>query len=162
VAVDKTLARALRKSATPAEKVLWERLRGRQLVNLKFLRQVPIGPFVADFCCRDRRLIVELDGEIHDGDQQTARDHGRDAYLQGQDYVVLRFPNEQVFSDIESVLREICDVTLMAKPHWNRSSVSKSKAQPSSRSPSSPGEGGAEGAGEEGRGDEGLGWGRSG
>ncbi|HEV7784341.1 MAG TPA: endonuclease domain-containing protein [Thermoanaerobaculia bacterium] len=67
MAVDKTLARTLRKSATPAEKVLWERLRDRQLVNLKFLRQVPIGPFVADFCCRDRRLIVELDGEVHDG-----------------------------------------------------------------------------------------------
>ena len=119
--VDKTLARALRRSATPAEKALWERLRGRQLAELKFLRQVPIGPFVADFCCRDLRLVVELDGEVHSTAQEVARDQERDAYLQGHNYIVLRFPNEQVLSDVESVLRRICEVALTAPSPWQRS-----------------------------------------
>jgi len=141
--VHKMVARELRQNATPAEKVLWERLRDRQLVSLKFLRQVPIGPFVADFCCRDRRLVVELDGEVHATDQQSARDQGRDAYLQGHDYVVLRFSNEQVLTDIESVLRRISDVALMATPHWHRS-ADRSKSKTRLSSPS-PGEGGGRG-----------------
>jgi type I restriction enzyme R subunit len=111
----------LRRSATPAEKALWERLRGRQLATLKFLRQVPIGPFVADFCCRDLRLVVELDGEVHSTAQEVVRDQERDAYLKGHNYIVLRFPNEQVFSDIESVLRRICDAALTAPSPWQRS-----------------------------------------
>jgi very-short-patch-repair endonuclease len=143
----------LRRSATPAENVLWERLRDRQVVNLKFSRQVPIGPFVTDFCCRDRRLVVELDGDVHASDQQSARDEERDAYLKGHDYVVLRFPNEQVFSEIESVLRQIANVALMAVPHWHRSSVNKSKPQPPSPS---PGVGGGRGR-ERGSGGEGFG-----
>ena len=118
--IDKTLARMLRRNATPAEKVLWGKLRDRQLAKLKFLRQVPIGPFVADFCCRDLRLVVELDGEIHSTSQEIARDRERDAYLKGHNYIVLRFPNEQVFSDIDSVLRRIHDIALTAPSPWNR------------------------------------------
>ncbi len=148
------IARELRQNATPAEKALWERLRDRQLVSLKFLRQVPIGSFVADFCCRDRRLVVELDGDIHATDQQSARDRERDAYLQGHDYVVLRFPNEQVLTDIESVLRRISDVALMATPHWHRS-TERSKSKTRTSSPS-PGEGGGRGR-ERGPGGEGFG-----
>ena len=153
MAVHKTLARMLRRSATPAENALWERLRDRKVANLKFQRQVPIGPFVEDFCCRDRRLIVELDGEVHASDQQSARDGERDAYLEGHDYIVLRFPNERVFSDLESVLRQIGNVALMATPHWHRSSVSKSKPQLPSPSPDV---GGGRGR-ERGSGGEGLG-----
>ena len=119
-----TLARMLRRSATPAEKALWQRLRGRQLAKLKFLRQVPIGPFIADFCCRDLRLVVELDGEIHSTAQEVARDQERDAYLKGHNYIVLRFPNEQVLSDIESVLHRISDVALTAPSPWHRSKSS--------------------------------------
>ena len=118
---DKTLAQMLRRSATPAEKALWQRLRGRQLAKLKFLRQVPIGPFVADFCCRDLRLVVELDGEVHSTAQEVARDQERDAYLQGHNYIVLRFPNEKVLSDVEAVLHRICDVALTAPSPWQRS-----------------------------------------
>src|SRR5437764_14465571 len=105
------LARMLRRSATPAEKALWKRLRGRQLATLKFLRQVPIGPFVADFCCRDLRLVVELDGEVHSTAQEVARDQERDAYLKGHTYIVLRFTNEHVLADIESEARRKPDST---------------------------------------------------
>ncbi len=111
----------LRRNATPAEKALWERLRGRQLANLKFLRQVPIGPFVADFCCRDLRLVVELDGDVHSTAQEVARDRERDAYLKGHNYIVLRFPNGQVLSDVESVLHRIRDIALTAPFPWQRS-----------------------------------------
>jgi len=117
---NKTLARMLRRSATPAEKALWERLRGRQLAELKFLRQVPIGPFIADFCCRDLRLVVELDGEIHFTAQEAARDRERDAYLKSHNYIVLRFPNDQVLSDVESVLSRICDVAHTTPSPWQR------------------------------------------
>ena len=120
---DRYQARELRRNATPAERSLWQRLRGRKLHDLKFLRQHPIGPFVVDFCCRDRRLIVELDGEVHAGKQQRAYDEQRDAYLRGQDYVVLRLPNEQVLSDIDSALKQISNAAHIAPPHWLRSRV---------------------------------------
>jgi very-short-patch-repair endonuclease len=117
----KEQARKLRRSSTPAEKVLWERLRHRQLQGLKFLRQYPIGPFVADFCCRDRRLIVELDGEVHERPQQAAHDSERDAYLKGLQYVVLRFPNQRVLENLDAVVREIATVVWKSPPPWLRS-----------------------------------------
>jgi very-short-patch-repair endonuclease len=120
---DRYQARELRRNSTPAEKILWQRLRGRRLHDLKFLRQHPVGPFVVDFCCRDRRLIVELDGEIHEKEQQHAYDEKRDAYLRSQDYVVLRLPNEQVLSDIDSALKQISNAAHIAPPHWLRSIV---------------------------------------
>jgi very-short-patch-repair endonuclease len=143
---DRYQARELRRNSTPAERTLWQRLRGRKLDGLKFLRQHPLGPFVADFCCRDRRIVVEVDGEVHDGAQQTARDQNRDAYLRSQDYVVLRFSNEQILSDTESVLKQISTAAHTAPPHWLRSRIKDEHAKPSN-SPS-PGEGGREGAGE--------------
>jgi len=100
-------ARRLRKEATEAERVLWESLRGRRLQGLKFLRQYPIGPFIADFCCRDRRMIVEVDGEIHRMELQAAKDEERNAFLRGQNYVILRFTNEEVLTDLKTVLRKI-------------------------------------------------------
>jgi len=116
----KELARSLRRNATEAEKILWERLRDRQLQGLKFLRQYPIGPFIADFCCRDRRLIVELDGEVHESAQETARDAERDTYLKGLNYVVLRFPNQRVLEDPKSVLRDIAIAAWKTPLPWSR------------------------------------------
>jgi very-short-patch-repair endonuclease len=112
--------RELRRNATEAEKVLWERLRGRRLQGLKFQRQFPIGPFVADFCCRERRVIVEADGEGHATGSQVARDQGRDAYLQGQSYIVLRFTNDEILTDLENVLRKIAIATYQAPSTWHR------------------------------------------
>lgn len=101
------LARDLRGRQTPAERVMWRLLRDRRLRGLKFRRQFPIDPFVANFCCWELRLVLELDGEIHEKAQPAARDRERDAYIRGLGFTILRFPNERVFSDTEGVISEI-------------------------------------------------------
>lgn len=101
------LARTLRKRQTPAERVMWKVLRDRRLRHLKFRRQFPVGPFVADFCCHEIRLLVELDGEVHADAQGAARDRERDAYLRGLGFTILRFPNEWIFGDPTGVISEI-------------------------------------------------------
>jgi len=100
-------ARELRKKTTPAEAALWKLLRHRSLSGLKFRRQVPIGTFVADFCCYELRLVVELDGGVHGEPAQIAHDQNRDWYLRSRGYVVLRFLNDQVFDEPERVLDEV-------------------------------------------------------
>jgi very-short-patch-repair endonuclease len=110
------IARDLRKRQTPAEKVLWRTLRDRRLRGLKFRRQFPIDPFVADFCCWEIRLIVELDGGIHAEPQQAARDRERDAFLRGSGFTILRFPNERVFGDAAGVIEEI--LALARRKRW--------------------------------------------
>ncbi len=86
---------------------MWGLLRERRLEGLKFRRQYPIGIFIVDFCCRERRLVVELDGEVHDADPQQAWDENRDIYLQQRGFKVLRFRNEAVFDDPDSILQRI-------------------------------------------------------
>jgi len=84
------------------ERRLWEVLRGRRLEGLKFRRQVPIGPYVADFLCLRHRLVVEADGPLHDPE----RDAIRDAWLAGQGFRVLRFSNSEVM-DRDRVIERI-------------------------------------------------------
>ncbi|MBL8128614.1 MAG: endonuclease domain-containing protein [Chloroflexia bacterium] len=115
-------ARELRTSETHAEAVLWEALRGRKLNGLKFRRQHPIGPFVADFCCAKRRLIVELDGDIHATQQE--RDAEREALLHQAGYSVIRFANEQVLHDLAAVLEAI-DVASRQLPPRREGFVSR-------------------------------------
>jgi very-short-patch-repair endonuclease len=110
------VARDLRKRQTPAEKALWRTLRDRRLRGLKFRRQFPIDPFVADFCCWEIRLIIELDGEIHAEARQVARDRERDAFLRGSGFTILRFPNERVFGDSAGVIAEI--LALARQKRW--------------------------------------------
>jgi very-short-patch-repair endonuclease len=102
-------ARALRKSATEAEKKLWEVLRRKQIHGLRFRRQYSIGPYFADFVCLPARLIVELDGGQHAEDSALAHDRRRTAWLEGQRFRVLRFWNLDVFEDIDSVMDRIAD-----------------------------------------------------
>ena len=98
-------ARKLRKESTPPEQILWSVLRGRRLAGLKFRRQEPIGPYVADFCCRQLKLIVELDGLSH---EETARqDEIRERWLVEQGYKVFRLTNCDVNEDLEAVARGI-------------------------------------------------------
>jgi very-short-patch-repair endonuclease len=108
----KTRAQALRNAPTPAEEKLWYLLRKRRHFALKFRRQHPIGPYVADFYCHELKLIVELDGPVHDGKSQLVHDDNRDANLAEQGYTVLRFTNDKLFEDPESVLDQIMDVAL--------------------------------------------------
>jgi very-short-patch-repair endonuclease len=86
---------------------MWVLLRERRLEGVKFRRQYPIGIFIADFCCRERKLIIELDGNVHDADPQQAWDENRDIYLKQRGFKVLRFPNESVRDNPEAVLQEI-------------------------------------------------------
>ena len=98
-------ARGLRCNSTPPEQRLWSVLRGRRLAGLKFRRQEAIGPYFADFCCRERKLIVEVDGTSHEDKLQ--RDAQREAFLADQGYRVLRVTNQEVSEDLEAVARYI-------------------------------------------------------
>ena len=101
----KERARRLRREQTDAEKKLWVRLRSRQLGDFKFRRQFVIGPFITDFCCFEQRLVVELDGGQH-ADQSDA-DRRRSDFLLSRGYRVLRFWDNQVMENIDSVLEQI-------------------------------------------------------
>ena len=98
-------ARSPSATQTPAEGLLWSVLRGKQLCNLKFRRQHPIGPFFADFACVSQKVIVELDGEDHDSTEK--KDLDRQRFLINKGWRVIRFTNEDVLRDVESVLRAI-------------------------------------------------------
>ncbi len=98
-------ARSLRRSQTDAERILWAHLRSRRIGGVKFRRQVSIGPFVADFCCIEKRLIVELDGGHHA--DQRERDDARSEWLKQHGYRVIRFWNNDVANNIEGVLEAI-------------------------------------------------------
>jgi very-short-patch-repair endonuclease len=97
-------ARRLRRDSTDAELKLWYRLRSRSTLEFKFVRQEPIGPYIVDFACRERRLIVEVDGGQHAGSKS---DLVRDQWLAEHRYRVLRFWNNDVMSNIEGVLETI-------------------------------------------------------
>ena len=101
-------ARELRRRHTPAEQVLWGHLRGRRLNGLKFRRQYPVGSFITDFCCPAKRLIVEVDGEVHE--QQHDQDRARTEHLESYGYTVIRFTNLDVANRIDFVLSEITRV----------------------------------------------------
>jgi very-short-patch-repair endonuclease len=103
--------RELRAEQTVAEEVLWKLLRGRRFLGLKFRRQFPVESYIVDFCCYERRLVIELDGEVHEEPAQVAHDHNRDQYLRAQGFKILRFSNESVFEDITAVLRQIAEAT---------------------------------------------------
>ena len=104
-------ARGLRRNMTDAEQKLWRHLRHRQLAGHRFRRQCPIGPYIVDFVCLERRLVVEVDGGQHAG---SARDLRRDGWLGAQGFLVLRFWNNEVLEQIEGV----CDMILesLSKP----------------------------------------------
>ncbi|MBX7104181.1 MAG: endonuclease domain-containing protein [Gemmataceae bacterium] len=98
-------ARHLRRNMTDAERRLWSLLRDRQLTGWKFRRQVPVGPYVADFACLERRLIVELDGSQHV--EQSDYDAERSTWLVEQGFAVVRFWNHQVFEEPDAVVEAI-------------------------------------------------------
>lgn len=98
-------ARKLRKNLTPAEALLWTALRNKQLEGLRFRCQHPVGNFILDFYCPSCKLVVEVDGKIHN--KQTEYDDARTAKLAEYGYKVLRFSNEQVINDLPKVLAEI-------------------------------------------------------
>jgi very-short-patch-repair endonuclease len=95
-------ARTLRKRSTEAEKLLWSRLRGRRFEGIKFKRQVPIGNYIVDFVALDLKIVIEVDGGLHD--MRAARDAERTRILEEWGYHVVRFWNNDVLGNIDGVL----------------------------------------------------------
>ena len=106
-------ARYLRQEETKSERILWRKLRNRQLHGLKFRRQVPIGKYVADFVCVEKKIIIELDGYMHAWSKK--KDEKRDYYLLQKRFRVIRFRNSQIKKNMNKVLNSIvkeCGVPL--------------------------------------------------
>ena len=128
-------ARELRERQTQAESLLWSVLRAKQLCGLKFRRQHPIPPFIADFACHDRHVIVEIDGGYHD--YQYEDDMSRKKYLEDQGWMLIRFDNEDVLKDLEAVAVSIAQqLGLKAefgrrKPAWTGMYASTDARTPS-------------------------------
>jgi very-short-patch-repair endonuclease len=101
----KGLARSLRKRSTLPEGKLWALLRSRRFIGFRFRRQVPIGPYIADFVCYGRRLVIELDGSQHA--DNLAYDNRRDAELNRRGFRVLRIWNGQFAQDEQAVIEGI-------------------------------------------------------
>jgi very-short-patch-repair endonuclease len=98
-------AKALRKSMTDAERLLWRYLRNRELGGWKFRRQYPVGHFIVDFICLEKNIVIEVDGGQHDENKEL--DLQRSAYLNRVGYRVLRFWNNEVLQETEAVLSSI-------------------------------------------------------
>jgi very-short-patch-repair endonuclease len=111
-------AKQLRKQSTPAEEILWQALRNRQLNGLRFRRQHPVGRFILDFYCPSAKLVIELDGAVHTNQQEydTIRTHELETY----GYRIIRFDNQQVLNDLDAVLDEIYQASLSFSQRWEK------------------------------------------
>ncbi len=104
---ERNRSRDLRRNQTAAEETLWRKLRGRQIAECKFVRQEPIGPFFVDFVCRERRLIVEVDGATHSTRDELAHDARRQQFLTEAGYRILRVTNDEAFNNLDGVCETI-------------------------------------------------------
>ena len=103
-----TRARSLRNNPTDAETRLWQSIRRKQVAGLRFRRQVVIGQYITDFCCPDRKFVIELDGGQHLDQQEY--DARRTVFLESKGYTVLRFWDDQIFKELDAVLQSIYDI----------------------------------------------------
>ena len=105
------LARNLRKTSTDVERLLWNRLRAGRCEGLKFRRQHPMGQYIVDFVCLERKLIIELDGGQHALPDNIPKDRQRDAWLAKGGYMVLRFWDNELLANMDGVLEAIREKT---------------------------------------------------
>lgn len=106
----KEIRRDLRQNSTFAESILWGKLRGRKLEGLKFNRQHSIGDYIVDFYCSSKKMIIELDGSVHESSQQQEKDRCRDKNLNDMGFIVLRFKNEEVINEYDYVKGKILEI----------------------------------------------------
>ncbi|WP_194767165.1 endonuclease domain-containing protein [Tamlana sp. I1] len=99
----------LRQSLTPAEAYLWKHLKSRQFEGRRFNRQHSIKNYIVDFYCSKEKLIIELDGEVHNNALALEKDNERTRFLEGLGFTVIRFENKMVFENLASVFMEIKD-----------------------------------------------------
>ena len=107
-------AKELRWHMTPAEKALWERLKDKRLQGLKFRRQHPLHHFILDFYCHAHRLVVEVDGGVHQ--EQQVYDEARTEWLAQHGFMVIRFSNEEILGHLEGVLQQIVEACQARPP----------------------------------------------
>jgi very-short-patch-repair endonuclease len=100
-------ARQLRSNMTDSERVLWSRLRGKQLLGVQVYRQKPIGPYIVDFYAPRTRLAIEVDGSQHLDEEHAERDRERDDYLESAGIKVLRFNSREVLKETDAVVEVI-------------------------------------------------------
>jgi very-short-patch-repair endonuclease len=105
----KQFRKELRQKLTPSEAFLWTHLKSRQLNNKRFTKQHSIQNYIVDFYCASEKLIIELDGEVHNNPIAQAYDLNRTRELEKLGYTVIRFENKMVFDNLPSVLKEIKD-----------------------------------------------------
>ena len=98
-----TLAKLLRKNMTPQEKIMWNILRAHKFYGYEFRRQYPIGNYIVDFICRDKKIIIEIDGGQHNKPNEIASDLERTEYLNKTGYKVIRFWNNDVDNNLEGI-----------------------------------------------------------
>lgn len=106
-AIRRAAAGKLRANTTPHERILWRALKELPVDGTHFRRQAPIGPYVVDFFCPAKQLIVELDGGHHNDDETAKRDRERQLWLEQQGYCVVRFWNSDITGDLNAVLERI-------------------------------------------------------
>ncbi|MER9301658.1 DUF559 domain-containing protein [Mesorhizobium sp. M0293] len=100
-------AKSMRRVMTDAELKLWNELRAHRLVGISFRRQVPIGPYIVDFACSEKKLIIEVDGSQHADAEHVVRDAERSAYLKSSGWTILRFWNDDVIRDIDNACQHV-------------------------------------------------------
>lgn len=100
-------SKALRRNQTEAEEIIWQCLRNRKILNFKFRRQHPVGKYIADFYCHEAKLIIEVDGEIHNNPENQEYDQNRTDQLNEIGITVIRFTNEDVNNNLDEVINAI-------------------------------------------------------
>jgi very-short-patch-repair endonuclease len=145
------IARELRQKQTKTEDIFWELVRDRKFLNLKFRRQHQIGDYIVDFYCHEKKLVVELDGSVHQEEVQKKHDATRDKFLKSSGFTVVRFTNQQFSDDTESVFQRIETLTLSSpsgrgKDIGSASSSSSERWQGKAPPPAGIGEGNASSA----------------
>ncbi len=100
-------ARNLRHEQTKQEKIIWSILRNRQFYGLRFKRQVPIGAYIVDFCCNEKKIILEIDGGQHNEPSNITYDKQRTAFLEAEGYKVIRFWNNDIDNNLDGVYKRL-------------------------------------------------------
>jgi very-short-patch-repair endonuclease len=107
--------KTLRLNMTASEKIIWNRINKGKIMGLRFKARHPIDIFIFDFYCHELKLVVEIDGDIHNNHDQRSYDEGRTAELEHFDIKVVRFKNDEVSTDIEKVINELVRMCIKRK-----------------------------------------------
>lgn len=109
-------ARELRHNLTPTERIIWQRIRDKQVNGLKFRRQQEFGPYVLDFYCHEIKLAIEIDGDVHAYKNQVVHDRQRENYLKNKGLTTFGFTSHEVFQELSAVLEKLFPLTLSPLP----------------------------------------------